>query len=118
MLSVFASWLRARWTKVVVGGVSSDRYDLENMVFQGTVWGPLLWNVFYEDARKAIRACSYNEIVFADDLNAFRKYESKVKNDTIMDDIDKCQTELHVWGAGELRHLRCWKGVQTCVVQT
>ena len=55
-------------------------------------------NLFYEDARKAIRACSYNEIVVADNLNAFRKFESKVKNETIFDDINKCQTELHASG--------------------
>ena len=49
------------------------------MVFQGTVWGPMLWNVFYEDASKAIRSKAFTEIVFADDLNAFRKYDSKAE---------------------------------------
>ncbi len=50
------------------------------------------------DARKAIRACSYTVTVFADDLDAFRKHASKVKNESIMDDIDACQSELHACG--------------------
>ena len=68
------------------------------MVFQGTVWGPMLWNVFYGDASKAIRSKSFTEIVFADDLNAFRRYESKVPTDTILKEMGECQSELHDWG--------------------
>ena len=48
-------------------------------MFQGTVWGPMLWNVSYADAARAIRLAAYTEIVFADDLNAFKKYDSTVE---------------------------------------
>ena len=56
LLKVFSSWLQVRWAEFVVGSEKSNKYLLENMVFQGTVWGPLLWNVFYEDSAKAIKA--------------------------------------------------------------
>jgi hypothetical protein len=42
------------------------------MVFQGTVSGPMLWNLFFEDARHAINDCFFTEVVYADDLNAYR----------------------------------------------
>ena len=42
---------------------------LEDMVFQGTVLGPL-WNAFFEDARIPINACGFNEVVYADHLTA------------------------------------------------
>ena len=45
---------------------------LRNMVFQGTVLGPTLWNLFYEDARRAIQEAGFVEIVNADDLNGSR----------------------------------------------
>jgi hypothetical protein len=54
MLAVIASWLRQRTAHVVVGGKQSDAFAMNNMVYQGTVLGPILWNVFYEDARKAV----------------------------------------------------------------
>ena len=43
---VLVSWLRARKGKVVVGGAASEDFELANMVFQGTVLGPPLWNIF------------------------------------------------------------------------
>ena len=44
------------------------------MVFQGTVLGPVLWNVFYEDARRAMEEWFFEEIMYADGLNACREF--------------------------------------------
>ena len=40
------------------------------MVFQGTMLVPQLWNLFFEDAANAIKEFFYEEVIFADDLNA------------------------------------------------
>jgi len=98
LLKVFVSWLRARWAEVVVNGAKSAKMKLQDMVFQGTVWGPMFWNVFYQDADKAIRSNGFLEIVFADDLNAFKEYDSTKSTGDILADIDTCQTSLHRWG--------------------
>ena len=55
---------------------------MENMVYQGTVWGPALWNIFYEDARKAIDELLYEECVYADDLNAYGTFPEPTLNKT------------------------------------
>ena len=39
-----------RVSKVVLGGAHSPDEILANSVFQGTVLGPPLWNLFYADA--------------------------------------------------------------------
>ena len=70
VLDVISSWLRKRAANVIVGGKESEAMFLEGMVFQGTVWGPPLWNSFYEDSRRPIQKCDFHEIIFADDLNA------------------------------------------------
>ena len=98
LLSIIASWLRKREAQVVVGGAQSTKISLENQVFQGTVWGPSLWNTFYADSSDAIRKCSFKEIIFADDLNAWRKYEAGTKHDEMKQAMEKCQEELHKWG--------------------
>ena len=69
------------------------------MVFQGTVTGPILWNLFFEDARHAINECLFEEVVFADDLNAYRVFPSSMNNSNIKKSLDGCQLELHKWGA-------------------
>jgi hypothetical protein len=68
------------------------------MVFQGTVLGPPLWNTFYRDARQAIEEWFYTEIVYADDLNAYRIFTGETPDETIWESLNKCQAELHEWG--------------------
>ena len=62
------------------------------------MWGPTLWNTYYADANVAIQKQSFEEIIFADDLNAFRSYPSEVADETILQDMSACQQELHAWG--------------------
>ena len=59
-------------SQVDVGGASSRGEPLENMVYQGTVLGPLLWNAMYEDSQKPMAAHKFTEVVYADDLNGYR----------------------------------------------
>jgi hypothetical protein len=98
IIDVISSWLRQRAARVVVGGEYSDVMVLANMVFQGTVLGPTLWNRFFEDARLAINEWHYTEVVYADDLNAYRAFASTTSNEVIDESITKCQQELHRWG--------------------
>ena len=99
IVSVLASWLRRRTAQIVVGGATSDIMYLSNMVFQGTVTGPTLWNLFFEDSRRPIQECFYTEIGYADDLNAYRVFPSDSDNDGIKKNMKMCQQELHKWGA-------------------
>ena len=49
-VSIFDAWLQDRKATVVVGGQHSDPMRLRDMIYQGAVWGPWLWNIFYEEA--------------------------------------------------------------------
>ena len=84
---------------MVVGGAVSVMMALMHMVYQGTVTGPILWNVFFEDARHAINEYLFTEVVYADDLNAYRIFPSDTNNDIMKTCIRNCQQELHKWGA-------------------
>ena len=72
---VIASWLRSRTARVVVGGASSTEVVMNDMVYQGTVWGPWLWNAFFADVAHVLRQRGCKEVVFADDLNAFKVFD-------------------------------------------
>jgi hypothetical protein len=98
IINVLQSWLRKRHAKVVVSGKSSRVMTLENQVFQGTVWGPSLWNTFFEDAQDAVAMHDFTSTVFADDLNSFKEFPLATKNSSILDEINKTQTSLHAWG--------------------
>ena len=98
VLRLLESWLDTRTAEVIVDGCASDPMVLDNSVFQGTVWGPPLWNVFYEDSRIPIRSQHFIEMVFADDLNCFRSFPASCSDALIFECMRCCQESLHEWG--------------------
>ena len=100
VVSVVESWLSCRAAVVTVGGHFSEKFPMENMLFQGTTWGPPLWNIFYEDAAAPVHEAHFEEVVFADDLNAFRAFDREAGDEAILPSADDCQARLHEWGKG------------------
>ena len=98
IVRVFAAWLDERQALVVVGCKQAESFTLQNMIYQGTVWGPWLWNLFYEDAKTALHKHQYQETVFAHDLNAFRGFGFDIPNSALATEAKRCQQELHNWG--------------------
>ena len=98
ILLVIQSWLYERKARVAVGGKFSRDMKISNMVYQGTVLGPPLWNVYYADAAQAVNIHGFLEIVFADDLNCFKDFDSDTPNLELHEEMHSCQRELHKWG--------------------
>ena len=92
------SWLEERRAVVVVDSASSPDIILEDSVYQGTTWGPPLWNFFFADASVPIQDAKFTESTFADDLNAFRGFLTSFDNNHLMNEMTKCQKKLHNWG--------------------
>ena len=84
---------------MVVDGEHSEVLLLANMVFQGTVLGPSFWNVYYADAKAAVNAKGFQELVYADDLNCWKAFDRATPNNEVLAAAAECQDELHKWGA-------------------
>ena len=82
----------------MVEGAKSAARELSNSVFQGTVWGPPLWNCFYADASRAVSTQGFSDIVFADDLNCAKILGAEATNVEAIEAAKSCQRELHKWG--------------------
>ena len=92
------SYLAPREASVVVQGCASSNFTIEDEVFQGTVLGPPLWNVFFRDIDDTILQCLFRIAKFAGDLTAYRNYCSKTSNVQIEADLKSCQQACHHWG--------------------
>ncbi len=92
------SWLEDRVSCVIVSGAKSADEILANSVYQGTVLGSPLWNVFYADARFAVRELGFIETVFADDFNCWTVLGRDVTEVEAMAKLSECQGNLHRWG--------------------
>ena len=98
MIKVFEAWLAQRKAAVVCGGQPGDPIQLKNVIYQGTVWVPRLWNLFYEDAGLALPAHNFLEVLFDDELNAFRAFPLATPNTQLSEATKACQAELHALG--------------------
>ena len=49
MLGFLNDYLAPRVGHVAIDSILSEGFELCNSVFQGTVLGPVLWNVFFQD---------------------------------------------------------------------
>ena len=90
-----ASWLEDRESTVVVGGDQSGVTELSNSVFQGTVLGSPLWNMFYADAALATQLLRFVEVVFADDYNCWKPFPGHTDRNEILRQCGACQARLH-----------------------
>ena len=71
---------------------------LRNMVFQGTVWEPTLWNAFYKDSQRPVKDAGFTEEVYADNLNAYKSFPAATSNEVLFSEGRACQEKLHAWG--------------------
>ena len=79
---------------------------IHDMVYQGIVLGPLLWNILSEDAAKAIRLNEFCEIVFADDLKAYKAFTPTTGNQALLSELKEIPmrgTRLRKNESGQLR---------------
>ena len=82
----------------IVSGGQSAEAALTDLVFQGTVLGPPLWNIFYRDAVAAVKTIKLLEVVFADDFNCWKPFAAGTCIQEISKQSLRCQANLHEWG--------------------
>ena len=97
--SFLASWLDDRRSVIAVSGVVSDTMVLRDSVFQGAVLGPPLWDIFCADAKSATGKYGFTAVIFADDFNCWKAFDSRACAGEILNECKSCQDSLHVWGA-------------------
>ena len=73
-LGFIDAYLKPRNGQVVVQGAFFSVFEIANSVFQGTVLGPPLWNVFFADVAVPANSTGGRKSKFADDLNVFEEF--------------------------------------------
>jgi len=97
-LKFLSAYLEPRIGRVSIAGFFSDAFAIADSVFQGTVLGPTLWNVFFADVMFPARMYGGKESMFADDLNVFQQFQRSVSNADIKSNLADTQREVHKWG--------------------
>ena len=98
LLRLFEDYLSPRRATVAVDGSESYEFILQNMVFQGTVLGPTLWNIYFSDIHASAESGGARGQRFADDLSTSKAYPNHICNDVILEDLRATQVAVHEWG--------------------
>ena len=61
--------------------------------------GPSLWNIHFADARLAVTAVGFVDVIFPCDLNCCKEFPASTPHAAIKARLEDCQSELHRWGA-------------------
>ena len=97
-LDFLNSYLVTREGLVRVEGAVSEVMLLSNMVFQGTVLGPSLWNAFFGDVSVSVPQGSQEIKLFADDLTVMTHGPQHMSEELIFEELREVQTRTHAWG--------------------
>ena len=92
LLHLIENYLEERTMQVVVDGFKSTEYNIEASVPQGSVLGPLLWNIYFNDLLNLVdEACAY-----ADDCTLDFSCD---KDDVhIVQKINEILQKIQTWG--------------------
>ena len=97
-LDFLNSFLLNREGRVTVEGAVSDAMHLVDMVFQGTVLGPCLWNVFFADVADFVPEGDQEINLFADDLSVMTSAPQTCASDILKDNLSEIQAGARLWG--------------------
>ena len=97
-IDILNSYLLPREGIVAVEGALSEAMLLCDMVFQGTVLGPALWNTFFSDVATEIPLGTQEVNLYADDLNGVCIRHVDHSEYILMDELQGMQERAHAWG--------------------
>jgi hypothetical protein len=97
-IRVMTDWMSHRSVSVVVDGMHSEDHRITDQVFQGSVWGPTLWNLFIADVENPIRSHGWLPILYADDLTAVAAFKQSDSEDSIREAGRIVAEEAPCWG--------------------
>ena len=97
-LDFLNDYLLTREGSVREEGADSKAMALANMVFQGTVLGPCLWNVFFADVVQFVPSGSQRNSLFADDLTVMCHKAQDAADSIVVDELHEMHIRTHEWG--------------------
>ena len=96
-LKWFQSFLCGRCQKVRVSGEDSIEIIIKFGVPQGSVLGPVLFNIYIRSLYNTIRSKKFSVHGYADDHQVYKSFKSKEEYSIMVEDVPSCFIEINHW---------------------
>ena len=96
-LEWFRSYLKDRTQQVAIQNVTSERSFLNCGVPQGSILGPVLFNIYLFTLYNIFSDCGFQSIGYADDNCAYMKFAFSFQQTTLTDLVPRCMDKLSSW---------------------
>lgn len=96
-LKWFRSFLSGRTQKVRIKQVFSSCLEVLFGTVQGSVLGPVLFNIYVRSQPKVFKKCNFNTTSFADDANGSKTFALTFQYNVLKNDLPACLREVTTW---------------------
>ena len=93
----FRSFLTGRCQKVKVGGEESYEIIIKFGVPQGSVLGPVLFNIYIRSLYSTVRKLKFAIQGYADDHQVFKSFTHLEEYTVLVDDVPDCFKQISMW---------------------
>ena len=91
------SYITSRTSRVKIGNSYSDSVSVDYGVPQGSVLGPILFNIYLRSLYQRISGINFSVEGFADDHQIFRHFIPIFQKSVLHDEIDNCLNLVQNW---------------------
>ena len=96
-LSWLKSFITGRQQRVKIGDCLSDSTNVLFGVPQGSILGPLLFNLYCASINSAFASCGFTNMGYADDNLGLRAFTARSSVSTLLSDVPDCIQSIKSW---------------------